>query len=271
MANLLYSWPTDNVTAEGTLTVEVGTPEPLYPAANLTDLNPARPCKLQETTGAFLWDFGSAQRVDLVAIIHHNLEAGLAVRIQANDTDDWGSPEPALDTTIVIPTWWEDGMPVNPLLDLTSTDGYSTSGYQYWRLAIDQANADPIAIGEVVLLDRVRRMTQNPLWGLDLAEHRPIIEHTTDYMVPTVYSYGVSRRGMTGSLITTPAGAEELRAWYRACLGRTRPFLFQLEGGDVNDCWLARFVGQDLSLIQDGPNCFRATLAFEEVTRGLPL
>ena len=67
MANLVYGRPTDNIAA--TATAIVGSaPDAAYPAANLVDLNPAKPAKLTTATGNWVFDFGSAKQVDLVAL-----------------------------------------------------------------------------------------------------------------------------------------------------------------------------------------------------------
>src|SRR5438552_2828835 len=101
MPNLIYQVPTDNLAATGTLTVQSGTEDTAYPKANIYDGNPAKPAKLTTTTGAWRWDFGSAKQLDIVAVIHHNLTAGLNVRIQGNATDAWGAP--SLDQAFTIP------------------------------------------------------------------------------------------------------------------------------------------------------------------------
>lgn len=243
-----------------------GTMDTYYTVANLVDLNPAKPCKLTTQTGAFLWDFGSAKGIDLVAIIHHNLDAGLAVYIQGNATDSWGSP--TLSQAITIPVWWQNGMPVNALVDLSALANHA---FQFWRLLISGTNSVPIAIGDVMLVQTKRNLTINIEWGFTEQEDHPLIEHTTDYMVPTVYSYGVSKRSLSGSLNTTDAGAVELRSWYRSCSGRAQPFLFELDGGVTNDCWLARFANTSLSITHVFEDINTTVLAFEEVARGLPL
>ena len=68
---------------------------------NIYDGNPAKPAKLTTTTGAWRWDFGGAKQLDVAAIIHHNLTAGLNVRIQGNATDAWGAPSLDQATTPV--------------------------------------------------------------------------------------------------------------------------------------------------------------------------
>lgn len=265
MANLLYSLPADNIAALVMPTVATGTPDTDYPVANLVDLSPALPCKLAGHTGAFLWSFAEAKRLDIVAIIHHNLDAGLSVKIQGHTSNDFAAP--TLSQAITIPAYWEDGMPVNPFVDLTSIGSRS---FQYWRLLIDGTNTAHIAIGDVMLVQTKRLMPINIEWGLIESEERPIIEHVTDYMVPSIYSYNVSKRQVKGTLDTSDAGAVSLNTWWRSCFGRALPFLFALDSA-VNDCMLARFQNTKLEITREFLDINKANLEFEEVARGLAL
>ena len=70
MAFAVYCRPTDIVTAHATITASAADSE--YPAALLGDSDPAHPAKLTTTSGWWLFDFGSAQSLDLVALIQHN-------------------------------------------------------------------------------------------------------------------------------------------------------------------------------------------------------
>ena len=121
----IYGKPTDNVASEATITAQSGTVDTEYPLANLVDENPAKPAKLTTTTGRIMFDFGSAQTIQLIALIHTNLDAGLTVKIQANATDSWGSP--SVDLAITIPTVPADSYPLNLWLDLSG----STYSYHY--------------------------------------------------------------------------------------------------------------------------------------------
>lgn len=266
MAKVQYLRPGDNVAAAATITVETGTADDGYPADNLVDLNPGKPARLVETSGAWLFDFGAAQSLDLVALIHHNLDAGLDVRIQGNDTDDWTTP--ALDEAITIPAAAADGYPVCPFLDLTAITPRS---YQFWRLVVVDANAAPVAIGEVILGETIRELTVNVNWGARESEDRLIIEHTTDMGVSTIYDLGVRQRVFEGDVDTTDAGAAELRDLVRAARARVDPWLF-IPDPDVNDAWFVRFADA---------KALRRTMVFidsnqlpfvvEEVSRGLVL
>lgn len=264
--NAIYQLYTDNVA--GAVTPVATTEDTAYPATNLVDLNPAKPAKLTGTTGNWVWDFGSARRVDLVALIHHNLTAGLEVRIQANATDSWGAP--TFNQQITIPTYREDGYPVNPWLDLTTLSAYSASGFRFWRLVVVGTNGAVIAIGEVWMGSSIRRLSPNIDWGASFSEERKLVEHRTDYGVSSIYDLGVTVRRLKGNLDTTDAQRELVRAWWRSTRGRVRAHLL-IPNGDVNDAWLVRFgaTQQDVTEANIDRNTF--PLDFEEVGRGLTL
>lgn len=267
-ASLIYQRASDNVAPNATVTVQTGTAATGYPAANLVDLNPAKPAKLVETTGAWLFDFGSAQRVDLVAIVHHNLNAGLNVRIQANATDSWGTP--TIDAAFTIPAQDPDLFRPGPWLDLTAVAGYSAGGFRYWRLVVVGTNSAPVAIGEIWLGSSIRTLDPNIQWGATDGDDHQIVEHATDFGVATIFDLGTRTRTLTGQVDTTDSNRDDLRAWFRSTHGRAQAFLV-IPDGDVNDALLVRFTDtrwavqlnfQDRNIIQ---------LGFQELSRGLYL
>lgn len=267
MANAIYCRPTDIVTASATMTGSAE--DATYPATYTGDLNPAKPGKLTTTTGWFKYAYGSAQRVDLVALIHHNLTAGLEVRIQSSTLSDFSVL--AVNELIVIPTYHEDGFPVCPFLDLTSKSGYLVGGHRYWRINVVGVNAAAVAIGEVVLVSTKRSLSENISWGAVEEEEHPLIEHRSDHGVSTVYSLGTKWRTISGEIDATDAGAASLLSLKRDARGRARAFLFVLDPA-VNDAWFVRMVNPklprqsvtiDRSIVQ--------SFALEEVSRGLPL
>lgn len=267
MGRARYGHYSDNVAPLATVSVQSGSGDPDYPATNLNDLVVARPAQLTTTTGAFVFAFPAQQRVDLVAIPHHNLSAGLEVRIQGNATDAWGAP--SFNRQITIPAYREDGLPPGAWLDLTIQPGYVQAGFQYWRLVIVGVNAAPIKITEVVLLATMRTLNPNISWGVQLPEDRPIIENLTDYGVSTIYDLGVTVRKLDGEVDTTDAGRAAITSWWRDCRGRARGCLL-IPDEDVNDAWFVRWVGGLApTLVINDRNTI--PVAFEEISRGLIL
>jgi hypothetical protein len=267
MGRCIYGLASENVAPEATVTVETGTEDADYPAANLVDRNPALPAQLTGTSGAWLLDFGSAQRVDWVLLPHHNIDAALEVRIQGNATNSWGSP--TLNTTITIPTYRDDGMPVGSWRDLTGVGGYSTGGFRYWRFVIVGTNSAAVKVGELALFSQKRTLNPNISWGAKVPERRPVLINETDYGVRNIYDLGTTIRRLAGELDTTDAGLTALRTWWRDARGRARSFGL-VPDEDVNEAYLARFeTDVDPTLVTNDRNTIG--LDFQEVSRGLPL
>lgn len=266
--DLHYQHNGDQVAGDATITVNTGTEDTAYPKANLVDGDPAKPAKLTGTTGSWVFDFGSAQRVDLIAIIMHNLDAGLSVKIQGNASDSWGGP--TLDEAVTIQAYALDDMPENPWLDLTDKTGYSTGGFRYWRLVIVGTNTDAVAVGEVWLGSLKRVLSPNISWGVRKPQNRPVISHETSGIARLVYDRGVRTRDITGELETTDAGALLIENWWVEARGSARAVLVILDG-TVNDARLMHFVEEPFSqelLVSDNN---RLDLEFRELSRGRPL
>lgn len=271
MANanaLVYGHYSDNVAPSATIAIQTGTAASGYAAANIADRNPAKPSNLNETTGAWTFAYGSAQRVDWVALLMHNLTAGLNVRIQGNATNVWGAP--TFDQAITIPAYRDDGFPVPSWLDLTGLSGYSAAGFLFWRFVVVGVNAAAIKIGEFAMMSRKRTLDPNISWGTHQVEERKIIEHQTDYGVSTVYDLGVTRRSWAGDLDGDDTQRANVQTWWRDARGRSQPFVI-VPDGTVNDCAMVRFgdTKLDYQLAMFGRNTLQ--VGFEEVSRGLVL
>lgn len=270
MANSVYCLPSDNLAPSATITARAGsTIDAAYPAANLVNINPAKPGKLAETSGGWVFDFGTAVTINLAAIIHHNIAAGSNVRIQANSSDDWdGSPATPFDVAFTIGTYREDGFPLNPWLDLTALGAHS---YRYWSIVVVTAQTNPVAIGEIVLATSARTFTKNLAPGLSDDEDHPIVEHRTDHGVSTVYDLGTTWRSWSGEMpVVSDAGVNAVRALARDARGRARPFVF-IPDPAVNDAWYVRLGVSAQSVTRYLMNVSQVPIAFQEVSRGLPL
>jgi hypothetical protein len=268
--NLLFGHYSDNVAPNAIVSIGgSGVVDAAYPLANLVDRNPALPAKFTTTTVRIVFAFAAAQRVDVVALLHHNLDAGLGnVKIQGNATNLWTAP--TFSATFTIPAYHEDGMPVNPWLDLTGLTGYSTSGFQYWSLVVSSVNSKAIALGDIWLGKQKRTLVRNIEWGSDEADEWPAIVHETDFGVKTVYPFGTKRRSLSGTIKTTDAGLAALRTFHRDSFGLARPVLV-VEDPAVNDALLARIVTPRLAVKREFINLNEVPFAVEELSRGLPL
>lgn len=260
---LLFAKPSDNLTSTATITASTSATG--YGTANLYDGNPAKPWKATATTATLDFAFGSATNIDLVAIVHHNLTAGLEVRIQADDASDFSSLD--LNQLITIPAYDEDDFPVNPWIDLSAL----SNSWQYWRLNVVGTNSANVQIGELWLVGTRRELTASHLrYGLSQSTSRPLIEHRTDYGVSTIYDLGAKMRGLSGEIVTTDTGLEEIKDWWDDCHGRALPTLVIFDEA-VNSCQLVRWrdLGREDTRTTTGWTTI--PVAFEEVSRGLVL
>jgi hypothetical protein len=233
MARLILQYPADNL-ATPDLSATPSTEDSAYPIENLLNGNPAKPFKFDATSGDIVFDFGAPTQLDIFAIVMHNLDAGLNVRIQGNATNAWGGP--TLDQAVVIPAYDKDGFPVNPWVDLT---GIGSRTFQYWRLHIPVNSVKP-ALGHIHLGATKRSLVHNISWGFQEGVERTIVEHKTDYYVSTVYDLGVKVKTLQGEVETTDAGLTVIRDWWNACRGRALPTLIVADPS-VNEALLVRW------------------------------
>jgi len=271
MANLIYALPTDNLSPVATgggvdWAVNTGTVDSEYPAANLGDLNPAKPAKLTTTTGSWVRDLGSAQQVDWLFVPMHNLTAALSgVKIQGNATDSWGAP--SIDQALVVPAYMEDGFPYGFWFDLT---GIGTRTFRYWRFLVGTANGAAVAIGEVWLVATKRSLVHNIYWGLDEGDEHGVVEHRTPYGVVSLFDLATKTRSIDGETSTSDVGLAALKTWHRACAGRAKPTAIVLDPA-INDAMMVRWANVQLKFRRRFPNFNDVKLNFEEMSRGLVL
>ena len=264
---VLFQYGTDNVAPNATWGVQAGTEDADYPAANLADEIFTNPAKLTTTTGAWTANFGAAQRVDLIALGIHNIDAGATVVVQGNASDSWGSP--TLDTTLTIAAADGDGRVCHAWKDLTGVNGYSTDGFQYWRLGVTASNTTAVAIGEVWLGATKRAMERNYQWEFETGDLRRTVEHETQYGVRTVYDLLVRQRTFAAKVRASDAGLAVIRAWHRACRGSVKPLVF-IPDASVNDAWWVRLPSA-LSITTVYTDVHDLNVTLEELSPGLAL
>jgi hypothetical protein len=261
----------DNVALNATPSISAGT-DPLdsnYAATSLIDENPAKVAKILSTTGAWLLDFGSAQRVDLVALIHHNFDAGANVVIQANSSDSWGAP--AFSCAITIPAWLGTGTgrwPVNPFKELVTATGYSSTGWRYWRILVT-GNSQNLQLGQVILCSTIRTLDPNFDRGFSEIRKKPLIENKTSFLVSTIYILHTIIWLMTFFWnIAEDAIRNEIQAHWEDAGGRAYPWLF-IPNGLENKCFYVRYTTTEEQMQRNYTNISKFTCSVEEAARGL--
>lgn len=281
MAETFYYFrPSDNVAPNATVTTS-GTEDSSYPLTNIADLTYAKlaaPAKLTGTSGAFILDFGSAQRVDYV-VLWHNFDAGLAVSVQMHASNSWASP--TVTTSPTIPVKRADGYTRKVGVNLRSVSGYSTGGFRYLRINVSGTNSVPVGL-KVLAFSSVRQLSADFQWGVQDDDNQVGIDMATDAGVPWAYDLGSAPRVLRGSALLSDTDAEAVREWHRACGGRAKVTAIVPEPSGT-DVWLVRFLsGGNFAIAQAGPVVSRVqhqrsfidanmtNLAFDEITAGDP-
>ena len=276
-----YFHPADNVAPSATSSVQTGSADTDYPVGNLTELayaTLAAPAKLTGSSGAFLLDWGSAQRIDYV-ILWHNFDAALAVSVQMNATNTWGGP--TVTTSLTIPAKRADGYTRKVGVDLRAVSGYSSGGFRYLRVNVSGTNGVPIGL-KLLAFSRVRQLAVDFQWGVQDDDNQIGIDMKTDAGVPWSYDLTSAPRVLRGSALLSDADAESVREWHRACAGVVKPCVLVPEPAGT-DAWLVRWcpngslaIGGAQILVskvqhqRDFTDVNQTHLAFEEITAGDP-
>lgn len=260
-----YALPSDDLAATATsVTVGGGSPsaeDDEYPAENLIaptntgHLNlPSRPAKLTTTSGSWVLSFGAPITVGAVALIYHNLDAGLDVTLDP----DGGTP-----ISITIPAWTEDDWSVSPFKT------FSAQTSDQWTLSINGTNSRAVQVGRLLLFNALRDMENDVRWGVVETEDFGLIEQPTELGIETIYDLGGKRRAFAGELALQNTEAGELITLYRSARGRILPWLL-VPDVTINDAWLVRFEeprwSRTREMIQHNIFPFRV----RELSRGLP-
>lgn len=231
MANFLYCPPTENQAPAGTWSASPGLASG-FQASWIADERPERPSRLSVANGYWEVDFGSATRVDLVAILGHTVAAGATIQIQGGAT----SPPTTLSTAVVVPAARPDGL-MKPLwVRLTDKAGYTATGYRYWRLSIS-GNTGIAQIGEAWFASQVRALPLGIRDGSERGERRLLVQHETECGVRLGYDRGVTLRDLRASvLVKTESDLQTTMDWVRAAKGSLRPSLVVPDDTDATEC-----------------------------------
>lgn len=273
MSKLQYIRPSDNTI--GTLlasafTVESGGEDAAFPAENIGDLNVAKPAKLTSTTGRWEVDVGVATLFDVAALVHHNFDVALNVRLQANSVAaTWGAPP--LDVAFTIPAFDLDRFSINPFLDLT---GVSPRTFQFWAVQIAAANTEFPALGQLILGTSLRTFGRNVQRNSNEEEILPTRSNTTDLGVPWFYSLGSKWRTRDAAFLRGGSGVDFalFQSLVRDANGNAKAWL-EIPDPSVNDARWVRFGGDSIRAARDrrGEKNDAWPWATEEVSRGLTL
>lgn len=262
MSNFLYCPPFENQAPTGTWAASPGLASG-YLAAWVADSRPERPSRLSAQNGYWKVDFGSAKRVDVVAILGHTLSDGCTVTLTAGATDG----ATTINHAITVPAARRDGLTRPFYLVLTSgVTGYSAGGYRYWRLTVSGNSATYGQVGEI-WLGRVMTALPNGIGrGADRAEQRLDVVHLTNRGVRLRYDRGVCLRHITATvLLTSAAQLTAVQDWHQSAKAGLLPSLIVTDDTDRTDVRLAVFDEQRQSYLRRTMGVHELTLALTEL------
>lgn len=268
MSTFLYTRPTER--RGGVLAVNTGIEDTAYVAANLDDGLPFKPAKLTGTTGSWTRDLGSSLQVDFVAVVHHNLAAGVDLRLQGHPTSAWGAPD--IDLAFTIPAAHADGFTKNVFIDVSAFIPLAANRTKrWWRLLVNSANTVPVAVGEWCVYSAVRNFgIRNISWGSNRTLLKPSIVHETEFAFRRGYNLGTSIRGCEVELEATDVSRDDVDALFRSAGGEVSPFII-VPHREQDEPWFVTLIGDTFTYAREHRNYNPISLAFRELSRGLTL
>lgn len=258
MGDIICCRPTDNLIGNATLSLATGSADSDYPLTNLQDGNPAKPAKTTGTSAIIRATFSPAVVLELVSFGPHNLQSATVTLTNNN----------GFSHVMTVPVNREDGLSVNPFLDLTPLASASTRTASQWNLDISNASA-PIAIGDWQLIQTKR--TIEILLGAQEAEAHRSIVHQTDYGVKLKYWLGVAQRRIHGTVLLDRDWASYL-SLMRSAQGQYKNFLLIMDS-DVNDAMVVDLMVDERAVTWITPDSEIGQLDvdFLETQRGVAL
>lgn len=217
-----------------------------YSLSWLVDARPQRPVLGSSGTATYRITNTSAE-VGIIAVCHHNLDAGKVVTVSngLSATITANTPTPP------------NGVPLNPFTTVTPTSvtalDFAISG-----------NSANLRIGEIIAGKR-RTLTLPTM----KSDKRGIATYVrkVDVDLSSVPPYDDGRSGRDpwkGSLLLTTSELDNVIAWYESQRNGTRPSLI-VPNTSVNDAWVGFLQAPDYEPL--GPTFWRVSLTFVEEPR----
>ena len=159
----------DRIVRPVSWTLTAGTPLEDYGVDRLTDGDPSYPLRIAEPLIGLRADLGTPTRVDGIAIIHHNLAAGVRVRIRMGATP--GAPDDS--GSAIVPAWPGRFAPHLYADVAAALPNVADRTKQYVRVDTLDSNGIPVSIGgdrdrgrdRYVQRDPDRRETRADVWA----------------------------------------------------------------------------------------------------------
>lgn len=225
---ILYARHSD-LRSGDTISITAGDEDTDYPKENVTDRKARTVGKFTGMSGTYRRTFSGAVEVVAAAFINTN-----ATAIQL--TNDQG-----LDEAITIPATPEDGIPIDPWIDIR--DVANTTAAQ-WNAALTGPTG--VYLGEFLLVATLRSL--DGLWTPQPVERdaHPSVHHETDGGVDLDLGLGVRTRE-ADLTVRDDEGRAALLSLQRDQLGRVRPWLLIPNSG-LNDAWFVKLTSPAMAL-----------------------
>jgi len=188
-----------------------------YPPSLVADFSngdvTAKPSLSTAFDDAWVWDFGTATRIDGVWI-WHNADPGVVLRVQHNASTSWGSP--TVDGTLTAPAKHKLGFTRKLFIDLTKVSGYSASGFRYFRIRFPRNSAPPGI--KALAFSRFSRLTCNVARDFEAPLMQSALNLSTDFGHEWVYKLPAVREAMSLEVVVAKStDRASLEAWFEAC------------------------------------------------------
>lgn len=214
----------------GSATLTVSSEDSAYPKANLALLPIS---KTFRTTGSspassqtILMDFGSAQSVDLVAVINHNLSSTATITVRAGTTTGVSDFSQSI-------TWRE--RTVYAVLT-------SLQSYRYWRIDLnDPFNTNGFLEIGYISIGNSTSYSFGPLYGTLVSTDEFVnSEDESEFGAPHV-SEIFNRTNLSFDLRTVADNEDLIHALFRSLKRNVTP-LFLIIDSDIYDGYFGRFI-----------------------------
>lgn len=209
----VYCNPSDILTDAATVTVTTSATAAGYPVANISDRLAHTVAKSVGTTITYQAVFSGAKTLQAVALVNTNATA-------VTLTNGAG-----LSQALTIPTTPEDGLPLDPWIDLR---GLGSTSSTTWTIALTGPTG--VALGDWLLIQTLHTMPIRWI-GLEETEAHRAIVHETDYGVRLKLGLGVRQRAVQGNVVLESFRAS-LLALQRDAEGPRRSFLLVMNDAD---------------------------------------